>query len=118
MGVIIKMRTLKSLQTEYNANEKNIQTAKKSYDQNKNNILENVIELAKYKAGDTVIVKDIWREIHKKGIIRQIVGIDMYSNKLSVYYIIGKITKSGKIHKTLNDPYSNIAEKDIIEVIK
>ena len=117
MGVIIKMRSLKSLQDEYNVNEINIKMAEECYDQNKKDILETFYSLAKYTEGDTVTFLNKIG-IKKKGYIRLISVDNCDPFNLSLFYHMGKVRTLSNVNEEQTIDSKPVPEEDIIEVIK
>lgn len=80
----------------------------------KRDILEGVRSLAKFKPGDKVV----WTKNGFSGIIRGIIR-DVVAdrpgpyNPLRVAYKVGKITKSGEIHKTHDITWSPVPEEEL-----
>ncbi len=103
---------LEELQKDYNKNEEEFKEAGEKHSNNKQNILDSVIQLAKYSVGDRVNTK------HGKGIIRCVYGKDRWKDKLRPYYSVGKIIKSGRMHATQDIHYWKINEADIISITK
>ena len=111
------MKTLKELTEEYVENENFFKESKNKYRDKNEEIKKTVRSHAKFKVGDKVIADIGWRnEDFNGGIIRQIVVLVSYGEKtLLVGYKIGKITKSGKMHKTQDIWHSAIEENNVRE---
>lgn len=110
------MKTIEELQLDYYNENRLLTEAKDRYKINTDLIKSKVMLYAKYKPGEKISFKE---ESHKgekihTGIIRHVFPMAKYSNTLGVYYSIGKITKSGEIHKSHDIVYHRVAEKDII----
>lgn len=74
---------------------------------------QEVISLAKYKPGEKVVFKTYNRK-EVSGIIRSVHAHQRYSNELCLCYEVGKITKSGKMHKSQNAYYAKINEDKLM----
>ena len=111
------MKNLLALTKEYIENENFFKESKNKYRDKNEEIKKTVKSHAKFKVGDKVIADIGWRnEDFNGGIIRQIVVLIPHGEKaLLVGYKIGKVTKSGKIHKTQDIYYSAIEENKVRE---
>ena len=114
------MKTLEELQREYIIAVGIKNEATSDFFIKSEELKEQALKLAKYKTGQKVRAKissGLSGDGIETGIIRNIIAKGGYSDKLSIRYVVGKMTKSGYMHKVQNINYSAIEEKDIIEVI-
>lgn len=114
------MKTLEELQVEYNEAVEIKQKALGDFFIKSEELKEQTLKLAKYKVGQKASIKieyGMRGDEIETGIIRNIITKNRYSDKLYIGYVVGKITKSGAMHKIQNVSYSAIEESNIIEVI-
>lgn len=111
------MKSIKELQQDLDFENKRFNQFRKNHNQDIKEIKQQVIQHAKYTLGQKVNYTHIqsWtkEEIIDNGIIREITPSTGYGDELSVGYVVGKITKSGLLHKSQNITYSPIPENEI-----
>lgn len=108
------MRSKEELEQAYNTEMNNF---KKMCDEHViyiKSIADEYKKHAKYMVGQKV--KAYPRSVNKPkqpGIIRKVYEKDTYSDKLGIYYEIGKIKKNGFIHHSHNLCYGRIKEEHV-----
>ena len=112
------MDKLKKLQLEYAHETGKYREIVEEYDELLEKIRKDIKKLARYKVGDKIyrVYCPEYRKTDKEaGIIREITTKPYcwQSDKIGIFYIIGKITKSGKMHKNQNITYNPLSEEMI-----
>lgn len=109
------MRSQKELQELFKLELKRHNEVLEEHFKRKEEYIKEFLAYAKYREGDQIEFLDrSWGKSDKKeGIIRK-VKVIIESNSLFIAYDVGKVTKSGKIHKSHNITYRPIHEDWIL----